>query len=388
MSVHVRTPGELIASIPVLLGFVPLDSIVVVGIGASGRVAPIVRLDRDDCLIAELAQSVATAVAGHLARARANSVVLVSFRQGGGPLQCAALDTLRSLLGGHIEVADAWVVANGRFRAPECPDPGCCPDGGKAVPAAPIGMPSYGRSNGGSSNGGSPNGGFSHGGLHGSRETRAHRAPGDRRKSARAAFKRAWRARATAQQARGAGRDMTGGSVDPSEPERRAALAHWRLEKLNGWRDALAQAAAGILPGDAETGKLAAGLSDIVVRDAAVISMVPGRLDVANALCDDPATPGVREALSVMIAADDAVQPREADVLALVALAEHVASLCDEAIAPALTLAGLALWWSGDDSTADYVIACALAAQPGYRLAELVACALDAHMPPGWIAAA
>jgi len=42
MSVHVRTPGELIASIPVLLGFVPLDSIVVVGIGASGRVAPIV----------------------------------------------------------------------------------------------------------------------------------------------------------------------------------------------------------------------------------------------------------------------------------------------------------------------------------------------------------
>ena len=301
----------------------------------------------------------------------------------GETVASAALDALRSLLGGHIEVADAWVVANGRFRAPECPDPGCCPDGGKPVPAAPIGMPSYGRSNGGFSNAG-----FSLGGPQGLRETRAHRALGDRRKSARAAFKRAWRARATAQQARGAGREMTGGAVDPREPECRAALAHWRLDKLNGWRDARAQATAGILPSDAETGKLAAGLSDIVVRDAAVISMVPGRRDVANALCEDPATPGVREALSVMIAAEDAVQPREADVLALVALAEHVASLCDEAIAPALTLAGLALWWSGDDSTADYIIACALAAQPGYRLAELVACALDAHMPPGWIAAA
>jgi hypothetical protein len=378
MSVHVRTPGELIASIPVLLGFVPLDSIVVVGISASGRVAPVVRLDRDDCLIAELAQSVATAVAGHLARARATSVVLVCFRQGGGPLQCAALDVLRSLLSRHIEVADAWVVANGRFRAPECPDPGCCPDRGKAVPAAPVDMPSYGRSQGGSS----------HGGPDDLRQTRAHRAPGDRRKSARAAFKRAWRARATAQAVRGGERDLAGGSVDPLEPERRAALARWRLEKLNGWRDALAQAAAGIMPSDAETGKLAAGLSDIVVRDAAVISMVPGRREVANALCEDPATPGVREALSVMIAAEAAVQPREADVLALVTLAEHVASLCDEAIAPALTLAGLALWWSGDDSTADYVIACALAAQPGYRLAELVACALDAHMPPGWITAA
>lgn len=182
--------------------------------------------------------------------------------------------------------------------------------------------------------------------------------------------------------------NLTGGSPDPREPERRAALARWRLEKLDGWREALSHAAAGILPSDAETGKLAAGLSDIVVRDAAVISMVPGRGAVANALCEDPATPGVREALSVMIAAEAAVRPREADVLALVALAEHVASLCDEGAAPALTLAGLALWWSGDDSTAEHAIACALAAGPGYRLAELVACALEAHMPPGWIAAA
>ena len=85
MSVHVRTPGELIASLPVLLGFVPLDSIVVVGIGASGRVAPVVRLDRNDLLIAELVQSVASAVVGHLARARATSVVLVSFRNDGEP---------------------------------------------------------------------------------------------------------------------------------------------------------------------------------------------------------------------------------------------------------------------------------------------------------------
>ena len=182
--------------------------------------------------------------------------------------------------------------------------------------------------------------------------------------------------------------DSAGGPPDPRDSEQRAALARWRLERLDGWRTALSHAAVGTLPSDAETGKLAAGLCDIVVRDAAVISMVPGRSEVANALCDDPATQGVREALSVMIAAEDAVRPREEDVFALVALADHVASLCDEGAAPALTLAGLALWWSGDDSTADHAIACALAAQPGYRLAELVACALEAHMPPGWIAAA
>jgi len=390
------------------LGFVPVDSIVVVGIGASGRVAPIVRVDRDDCLISEVAQSIATAAAGHLARARATSVVLVSFRLD-GPLDCAALDALRPLIGVHIEVADAWVVANGRFRAPECPDWGCCPDGGRAVPAAPVGMPPYGSARGGSfsdgsvngrhANGGHAYGGHAYGGAasgglatvgpYGSAQPRAPRTPGDRRKSARAALRRAWRARATAQLGpKGAGRHAADGPPEPRDPSRSAALASWRRERLDDWRDSLSRAAAGILPGDAETGKLAAGLMDIVVRDAAVISMVPGRGEVANALCTDPATPGVREALSVMIAAEDAMRPLDEEVSALVTLAEHVASLCDEGVAPALTLAGLALWWSGDDSTAAYAIACALAAQPGYRLAELVACALDAHMPPGWIAAA
>lgn len=145
---------------------------------------------------------------------------------------------------------------------------------------------------------------------------------------------------------------------------------------------------AGDLPTEAEAGRLAAGLCDVVVRDAAVISMVPGRSAVADALCHDPSASGVHEALSVMIAAEHAVRPSQAEVSALVALAEHLASLTDEGAAPALTLAGLALWWSGDNVTSGYVIGCALAARPGYRLAELVACALEAQMPPGWQCAA
>ena len=375
MSFHVRTPGELIASLPVLLGFVPFDSVVVVGMETSGRVAPVVRLDRSDCLIPELAQSVATAVVGHLARARATAVVLVSFRQSGGPLECAALDALRPLIGAHVDVADAWVVADGRFRAPECPDRGCCPDGGRAVPAAPVGIPTYGSRKAV---------------AHGSREIRSALASGESRKRARSAFNRASRARAIAQigpQETGL-TGLCGGRPDPGNSERREALARWRRRRLDVWRAALAEAARGTFPSDAETGKLAAGLCDIVVRDAAVISMVPGRSVVANALCDDPSAPGVREALSVMIAAEAAVRPRDTDIAAVVALAEHVASLSDEGAAPALTLAGLALWWSGDDSSAGHAIVGALAAQPGYRLAELVACALEARMPPGWIAAA
>lgn len=351
MAVHMRTPGELIASLPSLLGFVPLESIVVVGVGGSGRVAPVIRVDRADCLIPELAQSVATAVVGHLARAGAANAILVSFGRSGGPLRCSALDALRPMIDEFIEIADAWVVVDGRFRAPECPDRGCCPDAGRAVPAPPARIPAYASR--------------SH--LEHVRGARTAQATADRRKRARAAFQRARRARDNA---------------------RRAGLAQWRRVKLDAWRSALEDALEGVLPTDAEAGKIAAGLCDIVVRDAAVISMVPGRQDVANALCEDAAAQGVREALSVMIAAKDAVQPRAEQVVALVSLAEHVASLCDEGAAPALTLAGLALWWAGDDSGADHAISCALAHEPGYRLAELVACALQAHMPPGWIAAA
>lgn len=373
MSVHVRTPGELIASLPMLLGFVPFDSIVVVGIGASGRVAPVIRLDRSDCLIPEVAVGVSTAIAGHLARARATAAVLVSFRQAGGPLECRALEALRPLIAFHIDVTDTWVVADGRYRAPECPDPRCCPDRGKAVPSAPAGIPSYGF-----------------GGAHGLGEARAALAAGDRRKRARAAFQRASRAKAKA--LRGSPGNAAYGSpawaADAPADGQRGELARWRRGKLDEWRTALVAAAAGTSPSDAQTGRIAAGLCDIVVRDAVVISMVPGRSEVANALCEDPSAPGVQDALSVMIAAADAVRPAEADVRALVTLAEHVASLCDEGAAPAWTLAGLALWWSGDDSTSEHAIVCALAAQPGYRLAELVACALEAHMPPGWVSAA
>lgn len=351
MAVHMRTPGELVASLPALLGFVPLDSIVVVGVGGTGRVAPVIRVDRGDCLIPELARSVASAIVGHLARASATTAVLVSFGRPGGQLACPALDALRPLIEDFIEISDAWVVVDGRYRAPECPDRGCCPDAGRAVPSPPDRIPSY----------------TSRSHLEHVRGSRTPQATADRRKRARAAFQRAWRGR---------------------DDARRAALPQWRRTKLDAWRLALAKAGEGVLPTDAEAGKIAAGLRDIVVRDAAVISMVPGRHDVANALCDDAAADGVREALAVMIAAQDAVQPRAAEVAALVTLAQHIASLCDEGAAPALTLAGLALWWAGDDSAADYAISCALGHEPGYRLAELVACALQAHMPPGWIAAA
>jgi len=368
MTVHLRTPGELIAAVPGLLGFIPSDSLVVVGVSSAGRVAPLIRIDRGDCLVPELADQVSSTVAGHLARARATSVVLVSFRNKDSRLNCGALDAMRTRLERHVEVTDWWVTANGRFRTPECPDPRCCPDGGRPVPQAAdsVARDEHRRYS-----------------SHVPHVPMRDSAPAGRRKAANAAFGRAWRAREKAEREAKEGAAAHG--LDPrwTDPSER-----WRVRQLEAWRDALERARDGELPTDAQTGRLAAGLSDVVVRDAAVIDMIPGRGDVADALCGDPGALGVREALSAMITKENAVRADPATVAAIWVIADHVMWLCDAHAAPVLTLAGLAQWWSGDDASAEDSIANALIKQPGYRLAELVACALDAHLPPGWLAAA
>jgi len=350
------------------LGFTPVDSLVVVGVSRAGRVAPLVRVDRSECLVPEVADQVASTVFGLLARARATAVVLVSFRNRGSQLNCVALDALRTRLERHVEVVDWWVAADGRFRTPDCPDPRCCPDGGRPVPQPCVGNATDGL--------GSYSSLASHAPMR-------DRAPASRRKAANAAFGRAWRARDKAEresESSAGTRNRTSRTAPPD--------ARWRARHLESWRLAVARAREGKLPTDAEAGKLAAGLRDVVVRDAAVIDMVPGSQAVADALCRDPGALGVREALSVMITEENAVRPDPVVVAAIEAISDHLAWLCGAHAAPSFTLAGLAQWWSGDDVSAGASVASALATQPGYRLAELVSCALDAHMPPGWLAAA
>jgi hypothetical protein len=56
--------------------------------------------------------------------------------------------------------------------------------------------------------------------------------------------------------------------------------------------------------------------------------------------------------------------------------------------APALTLLALLAFWSGDGARATARIEAALCADPGHNLALIVAGALNAGMPPGWVVAA
>lgn len=344
MAIKLSDPGELIATIPLMLGFTPANSVVVVGLTPSGTMRPVLRADAADFAIMDCAQALSRIAAAQLSRVGASRAILVGF---GGDITASgdcAVVTARQALAEHIDVVDVWVVADGRYRSPECVDPRCCPDSGRAVPMPPdvIARAFAARPHG------AP-------GL--------AKAPTDRRRKAQRARDRSWTART---------RDVVG----------------WRQQRLAAWRVALGDAAKGQLPTEAETGKLAAGLRDVVLRDAIVIDLVPGEGSVAESLCVDPSTPGVRQALSVMLLPASAMAPQSGVLDALERLTAHVTWLCPHDIAPAMTVLGLARWWHGDESGAAHAVGLALTDSPRYRLAELIQCAIDAHMPPGWLVAA
>lgn len=339
MALKLSDPGELIATIPLMLGFTPVDSVVVVGLTASGTMRPVVRADARDFATAEGARALSRVVGAQLSRGGASRAIVVGF--GGEQSTVAAA---RQALAAHTDVVDAWAVADGRYRSPECVDPQCCPDVGRVVPAPPEVVARAFATR-----------------PHGSPDLA--KGPPDRRRKARRAHDRSWASR----------------SKD---------IVRWREQRLQAWRFSVGEAAQGRLPSDAEMGKLAAGLRDVAVRDAIVIDLVPGKGSVAESLCVDSSVPGVREALAVMLVPASAIAPRAGLVDALERLASHVTWLCPHDIAPVMTVVALARWWQGDESGAAHAVGLALGDDPHYRLAELIQCAIDAHMPPGWLVAA
>ena len=344
MTLRIRDAGDLIATLPLLLGFVPAESLVVVGLDRAGTMRPVFRIDLADVRAEQASIALCHTVAAHLARAGASRAVLVAFCDCGACEASEALARVRTHLADTVEVVDTWAVSRGRYRSPECADNTCCPETGLRVPPTPA----------------APLRGFA---------PRAHgvpshaEAPSTRRRRASRAGDRAWQ------------RGDRGST-------------RWRGERFEAWRRALAAAHHGALPTDAEAGKLAAGLRDIVVRDACVVDLIPGQGEVADALCEGRSSASVRDALAAILTPQCAVAPDPRQLVALTALCEHLAWIRPQALAPSMTLVGLARWWNGDEATAAHAIAQAVAHEPRYRLAELIQCAIDAHLPPGWLAAA
>ncbi|SCL38930.1 protein of unknown function [Micromonospora pallida] len=122
----VRSPADLIAAVPYLLGFHPADSMVLVAL--QGK--QIIFAARADLPApGSDPKPVSRYLAGVLGRQDADAVTVIGY--GPAAQVTATLDVLRpDLDGAGLTVLDALRVEDGRYWSYLCPDPGCCPPEG------------------------------------------------------------------------------------------------------------------------------------------------------------------------------------------------------------------------------------------------------------------
>ncbi|OLT51344.1 DUF4192 domain-containing protein [Cellulosimicrobium sp. CUA-896] len=382
--IRARGPRELLAYVPYRLGYRPRDSVVLVGLrGPRGRVGLVVRVDVEDLADVERGPQVARTVLAHLAADGAGRVVLVAYTD--APLRAAvptaareraAVEHCREAVESLLGPTDVWVVSSTGWSGLDCTDLTCCPADGRPLrelEGSEVGahMVLAGES------------------VADSREEalRIPRATADARRRAARAARRA-RARPGAPQL------GTLSGVPSGAPSAGTTVA-WRLEGLRAWRSATALLADGeggvpaTLPATL-VGRLEAALESVPVRDAVLLSLVPGGDDdlAERTVRGVDAEAGTGAAIARLVDPAVAVVPDPSLTgPARVVLEAVVAHAARGRAAPALTLLALVAWWHGDGGRAAERLREALAEDPAYRLALLLLSAVDAGVPPGWVRA-
>ncbi|MEH1101013.1 DUF4192 domain-containing protein [Micromonospora sp. CPCC 205561] len=121
----VRSPADLIAAVPFLLGFHPADSVVVVAMRGR-RITFAARADLPD--LADRCD-LAGHLAGVVARQHAETATVLGY--GPATLVTPAVDAVRAeLTAAGLSVLDALRVTEGRYWSYVCTEPECCPPDG------------------------------------------------------------------------------------------------------------------------------------------------------------------------------------------------------------------------------------------------------------------
>lgn len=361
MTPTIRTsdPRELLALVPFQLGFVPQESAVVVGVRPPrGQVGLVARVDLADLADPVTGPDVARMLVTHLTNDGAASAVLVLYTtldlQQDAALGEEVAATVEDAARGDLEVQGCWVVGPAGFYGLGCVDAACCPPGGRAIAelqCAQVGaeMVLLGAS------------------VAGSRAELGTlpAVPATARRSARRAAQR-WRDR------------MVAAGSSP-------ATHRWRRESLALWVAALAEdAGRGLEPTVA--GRLAAGLADVLVRDAVLLGLVEPSPRLGDRVVAGHAGPEVDEALRRVVDPDVGERPdpdraeRARRLLRLVA-----AHAPRPLLAAPVTLLALLSWWEGDGARASVLVERALAADEDHRLARLLDETIAVGMAPGWV---
>ncbi|MBT8224980.1 MAG: DUF4192 domain-containing protein [Dactylosporangium sp.] len=128
---QLRTPADVLAAVPYLFGFHPIDSVVLLGL----RDTALVFHARCDLPAAKAPSGEVLALGEYLTQVllaqTANAVLLVAF----GPAERATpvlLATAQTMEAAGLAVLDQLRATDGRYWSHLCPDPSCCPADGVA----------------------------------------------------------------------------------------------------------------------------------------------------------------------------------------------------------------------------------------------------------------
>ena len=362
-TIRTREPRELLALIPYQLGFAPRESAVAVSLRRErSRVGLVVRVDLTDLADPAGGAELARTLVGHLLADGATSTVLVVYTAGSvdpasdGPAS-RAVNAFRAEAEPLLGDPAAWHVGASGYRSVGCVDPLCCPPDGRPLSdleCTQVGahMVVAGRQ------------------IASSREhlvPKGEAAAGARRAARRAADR--WMARA----------ELDG---DP------ATLHRWRRDGLAAWREDLDRCLRDDAPpvGPTRLGRHLGALTDVLVRDAILVGLVPGCDRLADRIVAGYSGDEVGAALGSIIDPVAGIAPDPTTLHPARRLLEQVDAHAPRSRrAPALTLLALVAWWEGDGARAGIQVGRAIAAQADYRLATLVDTTLRAGMPPGWL---
>jgi hypothetical protein len=322
--VRIGGPGDLLDALPRMLGYVPTDSAVLVALRPPrGRVTLSMRVDLPD---RRHEISCARLLAGHAQRVGATSAVLVIYDDRPAPSAhqwrgASLAREVRAALRqrGGLRLTDAVVVSEGRWRSLLCKDTGCCPHEGQ--PLRDDSRPSAAVA-----------------------ALVADGAVALPSRAALAASVSGPSGPAAAELARlqAAAAEKLAARMEAGEP-----VAEVRAETVALFRAALDRSPSAQLLSDEGAARLLAGLVDIGARD--VVLGWAGEQDTERLL-----------ALLLMLA------PRAVDPLE----------------APVLTALAWVAYARGDGTLANIAVERALASDPGYTMARLVASGLDAGLHP------
>jgi hypothetical protein len=125
------SPHDLIAAIPFLIGYHPVDSLVVVSI-KDNCIGMAMRVDYPT----DLPIAAYDLLASHLQREGSTGALLVTYVPSGRNDGETVLGELSAaLLRINVKVEESLLIQDGRYRSTLCADSQCCPPHGREVPA-------------------------------------------------------------------------------------------------------------------------------------------------------------------------------------------------------------------------------------------------------------